>query len=93
MRALLCLAFILATASVADAGPIRDRIRESRPGILVPKRTPAATCQPCQSSQQVVARPQATASVIPASFTWSQSGNYSCAGGNCPAPTRLIFTK
>ena len=78
LRIALALCALFAATCDATAGPIRDRIREARPGILIPKRAAAgcgASCAPCQSAPQAYSSPQLV----------TQAG-YTCSGGSCGAP-------
>ncbi|AWM38676.1 hypothetical protein GobsT_31360 [Gemmata obscuriglobus] len=77
------------TPDSASAGPIRQWVRDHRPGIIVPKRS-APSCGSCQTAPaplppspitdpglEISPFPAATAGVV-------QTGG--CNGGTCPAP-------
>ena len=92
MRILLTLAALVAASSVADAGPIRDRIRDARPGLIVPKRTApkCASCAGCQSAPTYAPAPQ----VVQASYASAYAAPQylpaypfpasNCSNGKCP---------
>lgn len=91
----------------AEAGPIREWIRENRPGILIPKFAPR--CQSCPGCQPgsgtapapapisdpglgVSPFPQSAAPVPHFSLPYIPAGG--CPGGNCPAPQqRFVFPR
>jgi hypothetical protein len=92
VRILLTLAALVCLTATAEAGPIRDRIRDARPGLIVPKRTaPAcASCAGCQlaptyaPAPQVVQASYASAYAAPQylpAYPFPQPG---CANGRCP---------
>lgn len=84
-RPALALVVLALCASDVFAGPVRDFIRENRPGLIVPKRS-APSCGSCQSAPA----PVAPAPISDPDLGVSPSPNASgvilrpvCAGG-CP---------
>ena len=71
----LCLS--LFAASVADAGPILDRIKERRA---------ARSCNTCAPAKPVAS--QVASNVKPAVYTLPSSSVGGCVGGQCPAPVQ-----
>lgn len=85
MRYLAVLALLVMTSLTASAGPLRDWVREHRPGILIPKPQPAYF-EPAPAIQQA---PMYYYVQQPAEgYVWytgvqPAGGCPSCASGSC----------
>ena len=81
MRYLAVLALLVMTSLTASAGPLRDWVREHRPGILIPKPQPAYF-EPAPAIQQA---PMYYYEAASPTYTFVQpaGGCPSCASGSC----------
>lgn len=95
--ALVCLLVTLFAGDLL-AGPIRDRVRDARPGLLIPKRTAAPACTSCTAAPQAAPpsyqpAPGYQPSAVAVASHRPVSQGYAapvpnCPGGRCPIPAK-----
>jgi hypothetical protein len=87
MRLFIALVAVLAFSGIAEAGPIRDRLKA---------RFGCQSCAPCSSSAASVPaylpEPKLEGKVVPVAYSPSAAPAFagygsSCPGGVCPAPS------